>query len=282
MTRGLFTTPERRLVIPGNHDRFKGKLWPKQRHTVRFEDFFGTKKDYPYSVGFRRPGGSSAALLFFVFDSTPSVASFFNPFESVARGRLEEASCDFIKTEVHKIATDKSVKGLDGSLLTVPNFDDSIRIVVLHHHPIPVEGDVHLLDRVYNKLGFLLMENSELFVRCCFEAGIDIVLFGHQHQQYHKVMPPPSDITTTVLGSPPHKIHFYCCPSTSEQAARNSGFYVFDFQTEGFRVELFESKDTHLTTEFVPAARKEWPHRWRYARAMFGWGADGRHVKSRA
>jgi 3',5'-cyclic AMP phosphodiesterase CpdA len=240
VTTGLSAARDRRVVIPGNHDRYAGPWAIWQSASDRLETVFGTPTKYPYVVGYRRPAFREdvkvPALLFFVFDSTASElarASWQNPFYRIARGRVEDAECRWLVDQSNKIASSKEVMGMDGRELPV-DYRATVRIALLHHHPVAVheEGASDELT---------IMDNRQQFIDACFQAGIDIVLFGHEHTEY-RLISKPSTRPDWVPPAYAHDIHFFCCPSTSEYSASNTGFYLFRFRESQFVVDLYRWK----------------------------------------
>jgi hypothetical protein len=241
ITEGLAAGKPNRLLLPGNHDRYTRDWVPMQSRSNTFETVLKVKplEGYPYVRGYRRPDVSQMqdepALLFFIFDSTPPATvgywpgdegarTTFWPTERIARGRLEAVECRKLLKLANKIIETREVEGFDGQTIPV-DFHKCIRIAVLHHHPLDVRGTT-------------LMENNEMFIGYCFKAGIDLVLFGHDHKKFYlpRYTEEPAEVIS--VGNP-HWIHFFCCPSTSEYSAKN-GFYIFDFNHDHFTFQLFE------------------------------------------
>jgi len=232
VTKGLGVSTSQRIVIPGNHDRYAGSWLPFQKPSVFLEKVFRTPDKYPYVVGYRRAEYASdpnePALLFFVFDSTASeLASFskvYTPWYRIARGRIEDAECRWLIEQSHGITQKGQVSGLDGNSIPV-NYGNTIRIAVLHHHPVDVPGT-----KPNDEL--TLMENNKSFVNACYEAGIDLILFGHQHVAYRNLI-------SSEHQRQAHPIFFFCCPSTSEFSEKESGFYLIHFDTSGFTLSPY-------------------------------------------
>jgi 3',5'-cyclic AMP phosphodiesterase CpdA len=260
LIEGLGASVSNRLLLPGNHDRYSRDWLPLQTRSDAFETVLGTPDQYPYVVGFRPRkypnSDSSPALLFFVFDSTPSMVVSYNPlallaprrfkpWEVTARGRLEAAACRDLVDFSRKVQSDKTVKTLDGADMRI-NFDTCIRIAVLHHHPMDNRNTT-------------LMENRNQFIEYCFRAGIDLILFGHDHRQYIKYLDGYGPHDVLSVGNP-HRVYFFCCPSTSEFSSKN-GFYIFDFwwdnKRAGFDFSLYEWQE--LISDFTLTNRKSVP-----------------------
>jgi 3',5'-cyclic AMP phosphodiesterase CpdA len=252
---GLNAGKSRRLLIPGNHDRFDGEFVPGQRLSLLFEEVLGTHHHYPYVVGYRPPNRTfdSLTLLFFVSDSSLPEGRESNEVEAWARA----LSHGYIGTEESKelirqaeLAVDEGkVRGLDGTAL---DFDpaNTIRIAVLHHHPVVTAkadlerpnneqprwrrflrdplGEMNLVKKNIES-SLMRMDGADEFLSSCFQAGIQLVLFGHQHFPYSRMIVPESGGAVTSPFGDIKSIRAFCCPTTLEHKAPSNGFYVFDF-----------------------------------------------------
>jgi 3',5'-cyclic AMP phosphodiesterase CpdA len=246
IVEGLSADKSRRLLLPGNHDRYTRSWVPFQSRSDVFETVLGTSDRYPYVVGYRNPARTNdtdeRALLFFVFDSTPSAAvsyawsgpgsSKFGALKRIARGRLEGRECRWLEDKAKELERTGQVQALDGGTLNI-DYGKCVRLAVLHHHP-------------YDGANTTLMENSQLFIRHCFRAGVDLVLFGHDHKEFY--WPEYSHDPAAVSSAPsPHWVQFFCCPSATEYAEKKNGFYVFDFHDTHYTVQLHEWKEDLLS-----------------------------------
>ena len=236
LTEGLSMNSSRRVILPGNHDRYSGLMPKMDKQNDNLENaFIGAPPGYPYSRGYRQPehrsNPQSPALLFFIFDSTamvpaPEDSAFTDllwrtPFYGAARGRLTPAECRWLVNESQRIADEKTVMGLDGEIMSV-EYDAAVRIAVLHHHPVKTSaGDDSLKPTT-------LMEQHDLFVSKCLEARIDLVLFGHQHKTF-----------SCAKRENSHCTRFFCCPSTAEYSAEDAGFYTFTFYEDYFQITSY-------------------------------------------
>jgi 3',5'-cyclic AMP phosphodiesterase CpdA len=275
---GLSAGVGNRLLVPGNHDRFGDKLLPGQHQSPLFEEVLGTTRRYPYPVGFRPSsrGKSSLTLLFFAFDSNlqecPGDTDAKGRLRAIATGRIEEAEIRCLEELAKKVARDQVVNDLYGKPLTFDR-NNTIRIAVLHHHPFatlaaeqdaqqstdwrhPVKAVARILRRTDASL--MQLKNADSFVHGCLRAGIQVLLFGHQHVPYYRAagIGNPDDIPLidTPFGKRPGVIHGFCCASTTEHLARESGFYVFDFfDRKTFSVHVYSLGQSPRPTlpEFV-------------------------------
>jgi 3',5'-cyclic AMP phosphodiesterase CpdA len=245
---GLNAGKARRLLIPGNHDRFGGELVPNQRHSDVFEKVLGTPHPYPYVVGYRPPGRepTSLTLLFFVFDSTlpegRESSGWSGWARAIAQGRIgSEEISEAFDNQAQDIVKNGKVRGLSGEVL---DFDpkNTVRIAVLHHHPVVTPGaDEEIARREQggwrwprlSKKEFdaelVKMNGAEEFLRGCFRAGVQLILFGHQHFPYRRLIKLKNmDEVQGPFGAI-KAIYAFCCPTTLEFKAPSNGFYVFDF-----------------------------------------------------
>ena len=225
---GLSSSDDETTIIPGNHDRYgRFPLQGRQRH---FEQIFGEPDGgYPYIKILKAdPSSGRPDVVLFVFDSTQTLGirqRFWKPQQRVAEGEVGLAECDSLLVRSRRIADEGHWRAI--------NVDRArcVRIAVLHHHPrLPAEGD-----RCKSR-PLMGMANSELFERRCVEAGINLVLFGHQHCAYQLTAVPSSAGETPFGPSAPS--YLFCCASTSEYSAKDAGFYVYDIAVGG--VDIYE------------------------------------------
>ncbi|MEI7997000.1 MAG: metallophosphoesterase [Methylococcaceae bacterium] len=264
-TFGLNAGRGRRILLPGNHDRFEGGLIPGQRLSNLFENILGIERQYPYVVGYQpsnQPGksdGPPLTLLFFVFDSNLPEGSRHNNIvkdriDSIAQGYISDEDTSQLGNLAKQAADKKRVLGLDGKEM---EFEprNTIRIALLHHHPVAEKNADEARDRrksapfyrwVTNpsdsikdrKLAFdknaMKLEGAARFLEQCLASGIQLILFGHQHFQYRRVI--------SFVEKQDHFIRAFCCPTTLEKYKHGNGFYVFDFlDKKTFSIDFYVS-----------------------------------------
>jgi 3',5'-cyclic AMP phosphodiesterase CpdA len=250
--RGLCARSESRIVVPGNHDRYAGRYWPmpQQEANDDLERIFSAPRQYPYAVGYRRVRPQSTAdgtdvqseapaIIFFVIDSTLVQSNHQNFFNRIARGRIELGECNRLKELAVGIKETGEISDLDGKPMRV-DYDEAVKIALLHHHPVLPDSltetglEKHL--RVLKKLkaGLTLMENSSAFIDACFDAEIDLVLFGHQHREYEVVLG-----RTASGGNRQHIVRLLCCPSTSEYSEASNGFNLVDVYSDKYVLKYY-------------------------------------------
>ncbi len=143
---------DRLILLPGNHDvSFKGNFGFKPLTSVCFEDIFEewtSRRDfYDWDLG----------LFIYWFDSNPP------RFSSFARG---------IVTTSELFRFRKTFSAFLQSAMS-EQFVQSLKIAVLHHHPVPIpytgSDKLLMLDRAGNFLSEML------------KHGVDLILHGHKH-----------------------------------------------------------------------------------------------------
>lgn len=243
---GLGRPNQRRLIIPGNHDRYGDYFLPYESATNRsLEEIFELRDEYPYAVGYRREetrGNHRApTLLFFVFDSTLTreAAESPNPIRRVARGLVTPEDCDWLRNIGKLLRSQDYVPDFGGQHLQF-QYENTIRIALLHHHP--VRKKKRGLSQLFDNNSWSIMENASAFVDACFNAEIDLVLFGHEHENYNEQE--QREITDSKGVRRAHTIRFVCCPSTAEYSEPKTGFYRIDFDAAEYRMTHHEWQGT--------------------------------------
>lgn len=240
VTVGLGVKSHQRIVIPGNHDRYNNSWLPYQQASDYLEKVFGLPDKYPYVLGYQEKNKSDEnkpTLIFFVFDSTAteSVKKSFAPWVRIARGRIEDAECRILASQPALIKSNGIIQGIDGKTLNI-DYDKAIKIAVIHHHPIEKKrmSETDRESGLFDSWKF--MENNQSFVDACFEARVDLVLFGHQHKVYSE-----SRVKEIQIGNfkGRHRVNFICCPSATEFSEKENGFYFLDIYEDKCVVHPF-------------------------------------------
>jgi predicted phosphodiesterase len=245
VSAGLATSRNQRIILAGNHDRYGDDFLPYESATNRtLESVFQIKDEYPYIVGFRRPpkraDADAPTILFYVFDSTLTgdIAESPNPAKRIARGIITDQECEWLESMPEALRSARSVSDLGGENLTI-DYDNTIRVVLLHHHPVIKQKNS--VFQFFNGSSWSIMENADRFVEACFKAEVDLVLFGHEHENYNESH--QREIVETT-GKRVHTIRFVCCPSTSEYSEKKNGYYKIDFNANEYRMTLNEWNGT--------------------------------------
>lgn len=152
---GLGFDEERLLMVPGNHDTISNKYGFFGAQGDRLENYHEVfQRELPYLVGPVDLNGKK--FTFFCFDSTSQ------RFGSFSDGEIgdEEISWFYYQT--------KRLKRRYGA-----DYLESTKIVIFHHHPIPLPGT--------NPSIWTQLIDGSKFLPLLHEEGIDLVLHGHEH-----------------------------------------------------------------------------------------------------
>lgn len=239
---GMNAGKARRLLLPGNHDRYGGAKIGRQRISSTFEDVLGTSRKYPYVCGFRPPGGAKEDLtvLFFVFDSTLTTESKGKLADKMAVGIVTRDELDDLRKFAAEIVESKRVGSIGGDVLC---FDpkNTVRVALLHHAPVK-EATEQEVQRKEGRLASWLRSSLESmqehttrligaddFLAKCLSSGIQLVLFGHLHAGYQRGVVFKGDRAVETPFGPAKALRAFCCATTLEVNDKGNGFYVFDF-----------------------------------------------------
>lgn len=167
----------RLFVVPGNHDyRLKGVMFIGSKYKKEiFDDYF---KYY-----FRNAYIQDINLVVGCFDSNTT-----NDMINFAQGKvLRDGFLQF----------DEDMKKFKNEL---SNFETIRKIVLLHHHPMPIHRAEIQNGSLSDKEMFLLLENGATFMREMLKHNIRLVFHGHKHYRgVSKVsIPIESDILSTI------------------------------------------------------------------------------------
>jgi 3',5'-cyclic AMP phosphodiesterase CpdA len=143
------------IMIPGNHDHCLRYLRLQRRCTL--------EENVPVTPH-RRIEVRGIRIDIFSFDSSADFAPSFWPF-GVSIGGVGSGQFDVFNARVNSLGEEDEQA-----------FKDSLKIAVLHHHPLPVpHKDVE---------GLTVMRNGGTFIAHAQSNGINLVLHGHQHYPY--------------------------------------------------------------------------------------------------
>jgi len=237
--------PKHSVILPGNHDRYGDTFLAYESAQNReLEKVFEIEDKYPYVVGYRRPeeneNPADPTLLFYVFDSTLTgePAESKSPWRRISRGIIRTEECDWLEKTTQTLRSEGEVPNLNGEPLRF-DFNNSIRIALLHHHPVLKQGQG--LFQLLDQRSWSVMEQADSFINACFNAEIDLVLFGHEHENYNEK---EQREIGTVGNKRVHTIRFVCCPSTMEYSCDQNGFYTIDFNADEYVMTLYQWNST--------------------------------------
>lgn len=141
------------VVVPGNHDyRAKGVFMSKNLPVKFYNQFSGRCR--PVLL----PGLN---VCVFAIDSNTMKNRY-----DLATGLIERDDLVKFRTFAEKIR---------------PNNSACTKIVLLHHHPMPIPARED--NSLANNPGFTLLKNAGQFMSLMVEAKVNLVLHGHEH--YH-------------------------------------------------------------------------------------------------
>lgn len=147
---GNCTVPSgpRLIVVPGNHDyRVRGYMWKNWTKDYAYV-FGGEDSDHFYE---------KEKVWIFGFDSSKDGAAG-------GSGRIDDEDLD----RFHRRYEELDRQGL---------LSDALKIVVVHHHPLPVNWDENWKQR------WLTMTNAGRFLSAVLLRRVDLVIHGHEHLQ---------------------------------------------------------------------------------------------------
>jgi 3',5'-cyclic AMP phosphodiesterase CpdA len=151
----------RLIVVPGNHDYRQFGLTAWRNSSAEFEKSFPDWRDSVMLLNEVRP------VAVFCLDSNTNDARI-----NVARGCVGKEEFLRLRQEIEKLR----VKNADA-------FTKAFKIVVLHHHPLPIadaeESGYWGTDR------FLGLDDAGIFMREIATQEIDLVLHGHKHYTFN-------------------------------------------------------------------------------------------------
>lgn len=261
---GLNASRSQRILLPGNHDRYAAQDIPGQRLDFTCEEVLQIPRLYPYVLGYRPHdrGDDAFALLFLVFDSNLQAGRDGSRFDAsawlraLAKGEVRDVELTEARRLMRATLEAREVERIGGGTLKF-NPSKTLRIALLHHHPVtkfvlpkpapaaptfwqgikamvvdPVEA--YTAEKTAESMA---MENSDAFLECCSDCGVQLILFGHQHYPYQRLVTrvPAAGAASPVigpLGPPSEHMRAFCCPTTLQHDAPANGFYVFDFLSE--------------------------------------------------
>lgn|GEM_PF-2173514 len=239
----------RRVIIPGNHDRYGGSIVPGQRPSDAFETQLGLPNSYPYTRVLVQPAVPDVAVAIFVIDSCPprETQRQYRRWRPglIAGGYVPpDASADLV-AQATALDRERTGVGVDGAKISVRD-RDVVRIAVVHHHA--VDNPAHkrtMFKRAKHWVFPERMAGSNEFIAACVQAGIQLVLFGHKHECF--LVPVPTEQLTErsnyqqyAFEAAPH-VWFACCPSTTQYKTSNApGFFEIEVSSQEIVLKLYE------------------------------------------
>lgn len=191
------------IVVPGNHDaRKKGWLWtPFKRPYVKW--FGQVATDHL----FREHG-----VWVFGFDSSDEGSAG-------GSGKIKDEDLERFHRRCEDMADDAA-------------FVRAFKIVVVHHHPLPVNWEHNRADK------WLTMNNAGVFLSSVLSRQIDLVLHGHEHIQARARL-------WSTLGGNNHQAAVVSLGATLSRDVRDRNWFgLIDIDPSGVRVNFYGSIST--------------------------------------
>lgn len=211
---GLGFDEKKILVVPGNHDTISNKypiptgIIRKPKPTDRLKNYYQVfPTQLPYSIPPTDLNGRK--FTFFCFDSTSPKYFFFSD------GEIEEKNITWFYRETKNLA-----RGYGEDYL------GSVKIVIFHHHPIPLPGATP-------SIWTQLIDGSK-FLPLLQNAGVDLVLHGHEHFE-------ATCKIEYIFQNSKQKPLTVCAAGTATQYNSNkNAFNVYCFYEEEAFLEIWE------------------------------------------
>lgn len=218
------------MVVPGNHDlRTWGNLGFKPWTHRKFNEVF---EEWSEPVRY----WADANVTFIAIDSNPVFAGF-------ARGSVGNSQLKMLRA---KIDSHPNKRKIDGS----------IKIAVLHHHPLPVPYSAHWLDK------YLVLKSTHALLQFLSDNNVEMVLHGHNHMAPRSLLllGTCSDLNqyVEILGAGT------AVKAGSDHEARGHNFNVINVESTGLRYSrqffalpnrpFSEAKETAFSGEVFRAA----------------------------
>lgn len=227
---------QHKLIVPGNHDRFKA--WrPIQLRSSQLERTFGAPLSYPY-LRAAKTADPLPDVVFFVFDSTQNPDLLggrlrFRPDLRIARGLILPGDWQWLHRCMADIAARRPIPNIDGRGQVIVNPDNCVRIVALHHHPLT--RDVNDMDSSQ-----MTCENGVDFADNCQRAGVHLILFGHRHTYFPRRVPAHRQPTQFGVAQP---LHLVCAPTALEYKNPKPGYLIYRIAKGLIKIERYEWKE---------------------------------------
>ena len=199
------TEPPKLLVVPGNHDyRNHGFLWRSAQSS--YIHVFGDDETDHYF--------EPENVWIFGFDSAHDGTAG-------GGGRIQEQDL----TRFHR--------RYEILQRQTARFKDAVKIIVVHHHPLPVNWDHKWQDR------WLTMTNAGAFLSAALFRRIDVVLHGHEHVQARARL-------RSTLGANDHELTVVSLGSTLCQVSNpdRNWFGLLTVQEHAVHMDFYGSVGT--------------------------------------
>ena len=233
------------FVLPGNHDRYDGRtqLWKNTRAFEQAYDGIAGKRtrnrDKPFAdqplfsykfypqvrVALSHPTSGLACVFYCIDSNELSAAQRINPLTTVAAGRVSSSTIEWLRGLNRSLDTDGRIRDSGGTVYNLRRHH-IVRILALHHHPVPPDGQKYR--------GLTTLANASELTSVIAELEFHAVLFGHEHVAYNVDRRNQDALGPIYFGAP--------SLSVFDPKIRN-GFGVLDVRAEAILWRLLEETD---------------------------------------
>ncbi len=224
-----FDMNERLLIVPGNHDVsfFPGRHADDFRRLRLYREFlrelFSESDTETKRQRFVRTD-PAARLIFVCLDST------LKGKVPLAEGEVGLGQQNWMKTKLNKLRSDLSM------------YHNCVKIIVLHHHCVPIAGISASGER------FMQLLDAGDVLKLFDEMGVNVVLHGHKHTPHVTPRVRSDSSVLTVVGAGTTT----CC-FLEEQAGEGNNFNLLTVspETNELTIQLYRANDNG---QFVPVS----------------------------
>ena len=203
---GLGFNSDTLIVVPGNHDTIINKYYERKNNSLEYYHKVFSK-DLPFA---KYVPLNDLSITFFTFNSTSEKMLYFSD------GQIGENSMRWFRNKTRDLKNEHD-----------QDYINSIKIVIFHHHPIPLPGATP-------SIWTQLIDGSK-FLPLLQEEGIHLVLHGHEH------FTATSKIEYVYADNGRHPITICAAgTATQENEKMNNSFNVYYFHDEGTYLEIWD------------------------------------------
>ncbi|MEM9655613.1 MAG: metallophosphoesterase [Actinomycetota bacterium] len=253
---------DRRIVVPGNHDRYDGRWFPRQVESVAFEAALELPSYYPFVRVHVPPDDPTFAVAFFVLNSVPSgdIQERYPRHKRpgvIAGGYVPDAMRSQLVLQSEGLSDTGRAIDLGGQEVNISG-RTLVKVAIVHHHPVPnpntdTRAWRHPVRTLKNAVFAETIAEGEALLKALWFAGVQLVLFGHKHQAFQSYIDVhPNDFYADRNVDMPdwNRMWFACCPSTSQYDQAKPGFYAIEVGKTCARLRQFslQSRDDPVFT----------------------------------
>jgi 3',5'-cyclic AMP phosphodiesterase CpdA len=235
------------FLVPGNHDRFSGNYIARQQSAFEYEFHdvlqtanwrrYGLHPSVQSTASYPRlpfvrllrsqsatSGQSGISVVVIGLDSTElNRAELLDPLGRIARGRVSRRSLQYMQRACDDLQKNRQIQTSDGVEHDLST-DLVWTLVLLHHHP-------HLPPDQRNGALTMLVNAPEV-LNTCTQAGVNLLLYGHQHVAF---------VDPVTIGSHTGTARQILCSATGSTCifdeVRGNSFNVYRFTSNAVDFE---------------------------------------------